>query len=105
MTLLITALAAVVSTIVWYNTIQKKDIKLGTLSLMYWGASLMWLIDSIVEYVELGADFFVPETADMINDAFLGVSVVIFGLIIWLVILLIKDPNGIIKNILFKKKA
>lgn len=105
MTLLITAAAAVITTVVWYCTVQKKDMKLGTLCLMYWGASLMWLIDSIVEYVELGSEFFAPESADMINDAFLGISVVIFGLIIWLVILLIKDPSGIIKNILFKKNA
>ena len=34
MTLLITAFAAVIATIAWYNT--KADRKLGTLALMYW---------------------------------------------------------------------
>ncbi len=71
---------------------------------MYWGASLMWLIDAIFEYVELGAEFFTPAPIDMLNDAYLGVSVVILGLIIWLVVLLIKDPKGVIKAALFKKK-
>ena len=40
----------------------------------------------------------------MLNDLFLGLSVVALGLIIWLVILLIKDPKKVIRNALFKKK-
>ena len=32
-----------------------------------------------------------------------GLSVVALGLIIWLVILLVKDPKGVIKAALFKK--
>ena len=63
----------------------------------------MWLIDAIFEYNEAGAEFFTPAPLDMLNDAFLGVSVVAFGLIIWLAILLIKDPKGIVKSTLFKK--
>lgn len=31
-------------------------------------------------------------------------SVVALGLIIWLVILLIKDPKGVVRSALFKKK-
>ena len=53
MTLLITVFAAAIATILWYNS--KADRKLGTLALMYWGASLMWLVDAVVEYIELGA--------------------------------------------------
>jgi hypothetical protein len=67
---------------------------------MYWGASLMWLVDAVVEYIEVGAEFFTPATEDMINDAFLGVSVVALGMFIWLVILLIKDPSGKVKTML-----
>jgi hypothetical protein len=33
----------------------------------------------------------------MINDAFLGLSAVAFGLVIWVIILLIKDPKGVIR--------
>ncbi len=101
MTLLICSIAAITSSIIWY--VSKRDLKLGTLSLMFWGASLMWLVDSVAEYIELGADFFSPSTADMVNDAFLGVCVVALGLIIWLVILVVKDPSGKIKASLSSK--
>ena len=36
--------------------------------------------------------------ADMINDAFLGVSVVVLGLVIWLVRMLLADPKGVIEE-------
>ena len=40
----------------------------------------------------------------MLNDFYLGLSVVALGLIIWLIILLVKDPKGVVKAALFKKK-
>lgn len=40
----------------------------------------------------------------MLNDFYLGLSVVALGLIIWLVILLVKDPKGAVKASLLKKK-
>lgn len=104
MTLLLTALAAVVSTAVWYKNSDKNEMQVGILCWMYWGATLMWLIDAIVEYIELGAEFFTPAAADMLNDSYLGLSVIVLGLIIWIVVLLIKDPKGVIKATLFKKK-
>lgn len=64
----------------------------------------MWLIDAAFEYAELGAEFFEPAPIDMLNDFYLGLSVVALGLIIWLVILLVKDPKGVVKAVLFKKK-
>jgi len=79
-------------------------MKIGTLSLMYWGASLMWLVDAIFEYVKLKADFFTPALVDMVHDFYLGLSVVALGLVIWLVILLVKDPKGIVKAALTRKK-
>ena len=63
----------------------------------------MWLVDAIFEYAELGAESFVPAPLDMLNDFYLGLSVVALGLVIWLVILLIKDPKGIVKSALLKK--
>ena len=104
MTLLTTVFAAVISTVIWYNCAPKSEMKVGALCWMYWGASLMWLVDAIFEYAELGADFFAPAPADMLNDFYLGLSVVAFGLIIWLVVLLVKDPKGVIKAALFKRK-
>ncbi len=103
MTLLITILAACITTIFWYKDAPKDSMKLGFLALMYWGASLMWMCDAIFEYKELGAEFFTPTASDMINDSFLGVSVIALGLVIWLVQLIIKDPKGIINKTLIKK--
>ena len=60
MTLLTTVFAAIICTIIWYKKEEARNLKVGTLCLMYWGASLMWLIDAIFEYAELGAESFVP---------------------------------------------
>ena len=104
MTLLITVFAAIITTIVWYKKAPDDQMRTGILCLMYWGASLMWFIDAIVEYVELKAEFFAPAPGDMLNDLYLGLSVVALGLIIWLIILMIKDPKGAIRAALLKKK-
>ena len=72
-------------------------MKLGILCFMYWGASIMWLVDAIFEYAELKEAYFTPAPADMLNDAFLGLSVVALGLVIWLVRLLITDPKGSVR--------
>ena len=103
MTLLTTVFAALISSIIWYRKEEARKLQVGTLSLMYWGASLMWLIDAVFEYAELGAESFVPAPLDMLNDFYLGLSVVALGLIIWFVILLVRDPKGIVKAALFKK--
>ena len=105
MTLLITVFAAVICTVIWYKSEAKSEMLIGVLCLMYWGASIMWFVDAIFEYVELKADYFNPAPEDILNDLFLGLSVVALGLIIWLVILLIKDPKGVVRNALLKKKA
>lgn len=104
MTLLVSVFAALISTILWYKTAPKSEMMLGTLCLIYWGASLMWLVDAVVEYAELGAQFFTPEPLDMLNDLYLGLSVVALGMIIWLITLLIKDPKGVVRAAILKKK-
>ena len=103
MTLLTTVFAAIICTAIWYKKEEARALKVGTLSLMYWGASLMWFIDAVFEYAELGAEAFVPAPLDMLNDFYLGLSVLALGLIIWFVILLVRDPKGIVKAALFKK--
>ena len=103
MTLLITVFAAIITTVKWYN--RKDDtMQLGMLCFMFWGASLMWLGDAIFEFIELKAAYFTPAPADILNDAFLGLSVIALALIIWLVRLLITDPKGSVKAALKKKK-
>lgn len=104
MTLLTTVFAAIVATILWYQNAPKNEMKLGLLCWMYWGASLMWLVDAIFEYAELHAEYFTPAPMDMLNDFYLGLSVVALGLVVWIVTLLIKDPKGVVKAALFQKK-
>ena len=105
MTLLVSIFAAIISTVLWYKNAPKNEMKLGILCWLFWGASLMWLVDAIFEYAELKAAYFTPAPADMLNDLFLGLSVVALALIIWLVILLVSDTKGVVKKALFKKKA
>ncbi len=93
MTLLITLIAAVTVTLIWYTNEKARELKTGILCYMFWGASLMWLVDAAVEYIEDGADYFLPSSGDMLNDAFLGFSVVVLALVVWMVYLLIKDPK------------
>ena len=102
MTLLITILAACITTVMWYKNAPDDSMKIGFLALMYWGASLMWMCDAVFEYREMGADFFTPAFSDMINDGFLGLSVVALGMVILIVHLMIKDPKGVVKKALMK---
>ncbi len=104
MTLLIAVFAAVISTLVWYKSETARRLKVGVLCWMFWGASLMWLGDALFEYVELQAEYFTPAPADMLNDLFLGLSVVALAMVIWLAVLLVKDPNGVIKERLSHKE-
>ena len=102
MTLLTSVFAAIICTILWYKR-KNDEMRLGTLCFLFWGASLMWLGDAIFEYAELKAEYFTPAAEDMLNDLFLGLSVVALGLVIWLAVLLIKDPKGIVKATILKK--
>lgn len=103
MTLLITIIAALISTMLWYRKAPADDMKLSVLCFLYWGASLMWLVDAVFEYMEVQAAFFTPAIEDMINDAFLGFCVVALGLVIWIVDVLMKDPQGKIRAVLSNK--
>ena len=104
MTLLITVFAAVYVTLKWYNR-KDDDMKYEMLLFMYWGASIMWLVDALFEYAELGAAYFTPALEDMLNDTFLGLAVIALGLVIWVVRLLIADPKGSVHAALTRKKA
>lgn len=103
MCLLITLVAAIISTIVWYTHAEKDTYNFKLLCFMYGGASIMWFVDAVFEYAELGAEFFTPASADLINDALLGASAVVLGLLVWLIVLLIKDPKGVFKKMLLKQ--
>lgn len=62
----------------------------------------MWLGDAIFGYMEDGAAYFVPSVEEMINDSFLGFSVIALAMVIWLAVLLINDPQERIRKALIK---
>ncbi len=103
MTLLLTVLAAVICTVIWYLLAPKNELMLGRLCLMYWGASIMWLVDGIFSFAADGAAFFEKSAGQIMDDSYLGISVIVLGLVIWLVTLLIKDPRGVLVAALSKK--
>ena len=82
MTLLITVFAAVITTVIWYNR-KDDNMKMGILLFMFWGASLMWFVDAVFEYMELRAAYFTPAAADMLNDSFLGLSVIALAMVVF----------------------
>ena len=97
MCLMITLLAAVVSTVVWYVNAPEDKLKLGTLSLMYWGASLMWTVDGFFSVAE--GEAFLDLS---VNDALLGFLIVICGLVGWILLLLYKDPKKVFNSFRMK---
>jgi hypothetical protein len=98
MWLIITALAAITTSIIWYTKQPDDKYKLGMLSLMFWGATLMWFVDHVMAVATEGGEFFEVNA----DATMLGVSVILLTLVVWLVILLISDPKGALKKV-FKK--
>ena len=96
MWLIITALAAIITTVIWYIKTPEDKYKLGLLSLFFWGATIMWLVDHIMAYLNEGGAFF-----EINQDAtLLGISVIIVTLLVWLIVLLVSDPKKVLKTIL-----
>jgi hypothetical protein len=96
MWLILTAFAAIFTTVIWYIKGPEDKYKIGLLCLAFWGATIMWLVDHVMAFVTEGGEFF-----EISRDAtMLGISTIIFALIIWLAILLISDPKGVLKKAL-----
>jgi hypothetical protein len=98
MWLIVTALAAIVVTALWYVGLPSDKYKLGFLSLIYWGATLMWLVDHVMAYIRNGGPFF-EVSADATA---LALSVLALGLFAWLVRLLLSDPRRLVRAVLRK---
>jgi hypothetical protein len=79
MYLLITAAAAVVTTVLWRKQPPADPHSLRLLCLIYWGAALMWLVDMVMVWPEEGvaALNFTP------NAALLGIASIACGLLLW----------------------
>ncbi|MDR1826827.1 MAG: hypothetical protein LBR29_00690 [Methylobacteriaceae bacterium] len=80
MCFLITVGAALVATALWRRQGWDNSRKLGTLSLMFWSAALMWSVDGFFNIA--GGEPFLDISVD---DALLGVLIVACGLAAWLV--------------------
>jgi peptidoglycan biosynthesis protein MviN/MurJ (putative lipid II flippase) len=92
MWLILTALAAIITTVIWYVKAPQDKYKLGLLSLTFWGATLMWLVDHVMAYLAEGGEFI-----EVGPDAtLLGVSVIVLTLFIWVIALLVSDPRGVL---------
>ena len=105
MCLILTAIAAVVSTVVWYSSAKAREMKVSVLCWLFWGAAIMWLVDLAFEYAEEGAKVFEPALSDVLNDSLLGLAVITIALVIWVAVLLISDPKGVVRSVLLKKAA
>lgn len=83
MTLIITAAAAVIATVARFLSPRAGELHLGALSLMYWGAALMWCVDGFASVAGGGTFVELADAAVMVDDVLLGVCVVALGLVAW----------------------
>ncbi|MFH1172174.1 MAG: hypothetical protein V1693_01150 [Nanoarchaeota archaeon] len=91
MWLITTLVAAIGATAIWF--VAPKKYKLGFLSMMFWGASIMILIDHILGYE--GGEFIEMVTEGMItNGTVLGVAMLIPILMIWEIYTIISLKKG-----------
>lgn len=95
MYLILTALAAIVTTIIWYVRAPEDPYKLNILCFIYWGATLMWLVDHVMAYLSEGGAFLEVS----LDATMLGVVSVLLGLFAWMIVLLVKDPKGVFRTI------
>jgi hypothetical protein len=96
MWLIMTALAAVITTAIWYVKAPDDKHKLGLLSLLFWGATIMWFVDHVMAYVTEGGEFFEIN----LDATMLGLSVIFLALFAWVIVLLVNDPKGVLKRAL-----
>lgn len=94
MTLIITAVAAIVVTILRFVHPAAEKLHLGALALMYWGAALMWCVDGFACLAEGEAFIELSDAAAMTDDALLGLCVVGLGLVAWAVVYFVKRNSN-----------
>ncbi len=90
MTLLITLTAAFVSSVWFYRNRKNDSHSISTLCYLYWGASLMWMVDEMAVYTDNPAGYSLIPAESMLDDALLGCSAVGFGILVWLIQLIVK---------------
>lgn len=96
MWLIILAFAAAIVTPIWYSKAEEDKYMLKFLCLILWGATIMAFVDRMINFLVEGETFFELT----LEATVLGFIMLTIALIIWEIILLFKDPKGI----LHKKK-
>lgn len=86
------AMAATLSTAIWYSKAENDVYMLKFLSLMLWGATIMVFVDHVMGYLMEGGEFI-----EMSAEAtVLGFVMLVSALVIWEVALIIKDPRRVL---------
>ena len=94
MWLLILCYGAVFATILWYKNAENDQLLFKYLAMILWGASIMFFVDHVYGYLTEGGEFL-----DISLDAtILGFALLLFSLLLWLLILLVKDPRRVFKK-------
>ncbi len=86
MWLIVTSLAAVITTAIWYIKAPEDKYKLGFLSLIFWGATLMIFVDHLMGYLMEGGEFLEIN----LDAELLGLVLITVALVIWAIALLLK---------------
>ena len=97
MWLLILTFAATIATALWYTQAEDDKYLLRFLSLILWGTTIMVLVDHVMGYLMEGGEFLELTTEATV----LGGVMLIAALVVWEVVLLLKDPKGV----LYKSKS
>ena len=97
MWLIILAFAAAIVTPIWYSMAEEDKYLLRLLCLMLWGATIMAFVDRVMGFLMGGGGFLelTPEAAA------LGFAMLTAALVVWEIVLLLKDP----KKVLYKKRG
>jgi hypothetical protein len=97
MWLIILAFAAAIATPIWYSMAEDDKYLLRLLCLILWGATIMVFVDHVMGYLMEGGEFL-----ELTLDAtVLGFAMLTAALVIWEVILILKDP----KKVLYKRRS
>lgn len=94
MWLVILLFSATISTALWYTKAEDDKYMLKFLSLVFWGASLMAFVDRLIGYLTEGGEFL----EITLESTILGFVLVVTGLMIWEIVLLVKDPKQVIRK-------
>ncbi|MCS7097749.1 MAG: hypothetical protein NZ922_02070 [Candidatus Methanomethyliaceae archaeon] len=97
MWLIILAFSAAIVTSIWYSKAEEDKYMLKLLCLILWGATIMAFVDHVMSFLMEGGAFLELT----LESTVLGFIMLTIALIIWEIVLLIKDPKGI----LYKKKT